>query len=168
MRSPDKPTTAVHDEPGVIITPERDRPEVGGARVARQVSLWQLNLLRVGYLVMGGGLAVVKWPLLFSHGPWELKDGTVECMLVAMSILALMGLRYPVRMLPILLFEVAWKLIWLAVIAVPLWSDDKLDVATRDQTNRLLWVVLIIAVIPWRYVLAQFVMAPGDPWRRGR
>ena len=168
MRSPDKPTTAVYDEPGVIITPERDRPEVGGARVAAQVSLWQLNLVRVGYLVMGGGLAVVKWPLLFNHGPWELKDGTVECMLVAMSILALMGLRYPVRMLPILLFEVAWKLIWLAVIAVPLWSDDKLDVATRDQTNRLLWVVLIIAVIPWRYVLAQFVMAPGDPWRRRR
>jgi hypothetical protein len=146
-----------------------DRPEIGGARVAAQVSLWQLNLLRVGYLVMGGGLAVVKWPLLFNHGPWELKEGTVECMLVAMSVLALMGLRYPLRMIPILLFEVAWKLIWLGVVALPLWLDNnELDGATREQTGAVLWVVIIIAVIPWRHVLAQFVMAPGDPWRRSR
>jgi hypothetical protein len=146
-----------------------DRPEIGGARVAAQVSLWQLNLLRVGYLVMGGGLAVVKWPLLFNHGPWELKEGTVECMLVAMSALALMGLRYPLRMIPILLFEVAWKLIWLGVVALPLWLDNnELDGATREQTGAVLWVVIIIAVIPWRHVLAQFVMAPGDPWRRSR
>ena len=46
-----------------------NQPEVGGARVGSQVSLWQLNLLRMGYLVIGGGLAVVKWPLLFNHGP---------------------------------------------------------------------------------------------------
>jgi hypothetical protein len=145
-----------------------DRSEVGGARVAAQVSLWRLNLLRVGYLVMGGGLAVVKWPLLFNHGPWELKEGTVECMLVAMSVLALIGLRYPLRMLPILLFEVAWKLIWLGVVALPLWLNNKLDGATLEQAGAVLWVVMVIAVIPWRHVLAQYVIAPGDPWRRSR
>jgi hypothetical protein len=145
-----------------------DRSEVGGARVAAQVSLWRLNLLRVGYVVMGGGLAVVKWPLLFNHGPWELKEGTVECMLVAMSVLALIGLRYPLRMLPILLFEVAWKLIWLGVVALPLWLNNKLDGATLEQAGAVLWVVIIIAVIPWRHVLAQYVIAPGDPWRRSR
>ena len=46
-----------------------DQSADGGTRVSAQVPLWQLNLLRVGYLVMGGGLAVVKWPLLFTHGP---------------------------------------------------------------------------------------------------
>jgi hypothetical protein len=177
MSSGNKTTTAVHGEQGegtgLGYRPKEpamaDRPEIGGARVAAQVSLWQLNLLRVGYLVMGGGLAVVKWPLLFNHGPWELKEGTVECMLVAMSVLALMGLRYPLRMIPILLFEVAWKLIWLGVVALPLWLDNnELDGATREQTGAVLWVVKIIAVIPWRHVLAQFVMAPGDPWRRSR
>lgn len=145
-----------------------EEPAEGGARVPAQVSLWQLNLLRVGYLVMGGGLAVVKWPLLFTHGPWELKAGTVQCMLVAMSVLALMGLRYPLRMLPILLFEVGWKLTWLGVIALPLWLDNKLEGATLEQTGWVLWVVIIIAVIPWRHVLTQYVMAPGEPWRRSR
>jgi hypothetical protein len=138
------------------------------ARASGQVSLWQLNLLRVGYLVMGGGLAVVKWPLLFDHEPWGLAEGTKECMLIAMSLLALLGLRYPLRLLPILLFEAAWKLLWLGVVALPLWADDKLEGATREQTGTILWVVIIIAVIPWRHVFTQYVVAPGEPWRRSR
>jgi hypothetical protein len=132
------------------------------------VALWQLNVLRVGYAVMGVGLAVIKWPLLLDHAPWGLAEGTKECLLIAMSVLALLGLRYPLRMLPILLFEVTWKLLWLGVVALPLWSDGRLDGATRTQAGAVLWVVIIIAVIPWRYVVAQYVVTPGDPWRRGR
>jgi hypothetical protein len=45
-----------------------------------------------------------------------------------MSLLAFLELRYPVRLLPILLFECAWKLIWLAVVAV-------LAVAARMSTR---------------------------------
>ena len=142
-----------------------ERAQVRGALDAAQIPVRQLNLLRLGYLVVGAGLAVFKWPLLFTHGPWELKDGTVECILVAMSLLALLGLRYPLRMLPILLFEVAWKVIWLAVIALPLWSDGELTGAARDQAGTVLLVIIVAAVIPWRYIFAQFVAAPGDPWR---
>lgn len=133
-----------------------------------QLALWQLNLLRVGYFVMGAGLVVVKWPLLFADKPWGLAEGTVECLLVAMSVLALLGLRHPQRMLPILLFEVAWKLLWLGIVALPAWLDDQLDSATRQQTAAVLWVVIIIAVIPWRHVLTHYAPAPGQPWRRSR
>src|SRR6478752_7677088 len=98
-------------EPALTPSPTPERADVRGARVPAQLALWQLNLLRVGYLVMVVGLVVVKWPLLFADKPWGLAEGTVECLLVAMSILALIGLRYPQRMLPILLFEVAWKLL---------------------------------------------------------
>jgi len=136
--------------------------------VTGQLALWQLNLLRVGYVVMGGGLAVYKWPLLFAGKPWGLAQGTVECLLVAMSILALLGLRHPQRMLPILLFEVAWKLLWLGVVALPAWLDNQLDSATREQAAKVLWVAIIIAVIPWRHVLTHYVLALGQPWRRSR
>lgn len=145
------------------------RGPVAARRTAiAELPLWRLNLLRVGYLVMGGGLAVVKWPLLFDHAPWSLAEGTVECMLVAMSVLALMGLRHPVRMLPILLFEVAWKLTWLGVVALPLWMDGTLGGATRTQAGSVLWVVIVIAVVPWRHVLAKFVFSSAEPWRMPR
>jgi hypothetical protein len=85
-----------------------------------------------------------------------------------MSVLALLGVRYPRRMLPILLFEVSWKLLWLGAVVLPLEADDKLQGATRTQAGTVLWVVVIIAVIPWRHVLAQYVLAPGEPWRRSR
>jgi hypothetical protein len=78
------------------------------ARGSAALPTWRLNVMRVGYFVMVAGLAVTKWPQLLAHEPWELKEGTVLTMLVAMWVLALLGLRYPQRMLPILLFEVGW------------------------------------------------------------
>ena len=83
-----------------------------------------------------------------------------------MSVLALLGLRYPVRMLPILLFEVGWKALWLGIVALPLWSGGRLEDAFLTQTNAVLWVVIVAAVIPWRYAANQYVLAAGDPWRR--
>ncbi len=139
-----------------------------GPSVRGELALWQLNLMRVGYLVMAVGLALKKWPLLLDHPAWGLAEGTKECMFLALSVLALLGLRYPRRMLPILLFEVTWKLLWLGLVALPLWSDGRLEGATRTQTGAVLWVVLIIAVVPWGHVLRQYVLAPGQPWRRRR
>ena len=133
-----------------------------------RLSLRQVNVLRLGYVVMGVGLAIGKRPLLIDHAPWGLAEGTKECLLIALSVLALLGIRYPVRMLPVLLFEVAWKLLWLGVVALPLWSDHRLADATRTQTGKVLWVVVIIAVVPWRRVLAEYVLAPAEPWRRSR
>ncbi len=133
---------------------------------APALSLPRLHVLRLGYLILGGGLVVYKWPLLFHHEhPWPLMDSVVECMLVAMSLLALLGLRYPVKMLPILLFEVAWKLIWLAAVALPLWLHHEMDPAARELAGEVLWVVVILAVIPWRYVCTDYLSRPGDRWR---
>jgi hypothetical protein len=126
---------------------------------------WRLNVMRAGYALMVIGIAVTKWPQLLAHEPWELKEGTVLAMLVAMSALALLGLRYPARMLPLLMFEVAWKLLWLGSVALPLWLDGDLAGATRVQAEAVLWVVFIIAVVPWRHVVDQFVVARGERWR---
>ena len=99
-----------------------------GANAASRISLPRLYFLRSAYLLMGVGLALTKWPLLINgDGPWPLFEGVVICMLVAMSLLSFLGLRYPLQMLPILLFELGWKFIWVGVVVVPLWITDQLE-----------------------------------------
>jgi hypothetical protein len=135
---------------------------------ARPVSLPRLYLLRLGYLVMGGGLALTKWPLLLDHPqPWPLFEGVETCMLVALSLLSFLGLRHPLKMLPILLFELGWKSIWVAVVVVPLWTADRLDPATVQVFSSCLVVLIVLAVVPWRYVITQYLTSHGDPWRSG-
>ena len=132
-----------------------------------ELPLWRLNLMRVGYAVMGIGLAVVKWPIVIGYDQsTPLYEGVVAVLLTAMSLLAFLGLRYPVRLLPVLLFESLWKIIWLSVVALPAMVAGDVDQATREVIVNSSLVVVILAVIPWLYVWQRYVAAKGDPWRR--
>ena len=86
-------------------------------------------------------------------------------MLVAMSLLSFLGLHYPQQVLPILLFELAWKFIWVGFVVVPLWITDQLDSATVSVVHSCLVLLIVLAVVPWPYVVAQYVRKPGDRWR---
>ena len=130
-----------------------------------QVPLWRLHALRAGYLLLVVGLGLEIWPGIIHHDrPWELMQGVVHCMLAALSALAILGLRYPLQMLPLLFFEVAWKAIWLVVVALPLWSAQRMDPDTLDTANDCLMAVIFVAVIPWPYVFAHYVTQRGDRW----
>ncbi|HEV7813995.1 MAG TPA: hypothetical protein VGP06_02710 [Janthinobacterium sp.] len=134
-----------------------------------QVSLFRLYLLRALYLLVAVGLGIVVWPGVIHHDqPWELMQGVVACMLAAFSALSILGLRYPLQMLPLLLWELLWKSIWLIVVALPLWSAGQMDQSTRETASACLMVVIIPFVIPWRYVLAHYLKNPGDRWRPGK
>ena len=74
------------------------------------------------------------------------------------------GTAYPVRLLPILLFESIWKLIRLADVALPRAAAGDLDAATQDVVVSCLLVV-IMAVVPWRYLWQQYVTGQADRWR---
>jgi len=148
-------------------TPRQD--DRNGTAAATSVSLPRLYLLRLGYLVVAVGLALTKWPLIINHDrPWPLFEGVETCMLVALSLLALLGLRYPLQMLPILLFELGWKFVWVAVVVLPLWISNQMDPATLQVFYSCLVVLIVLAVIPWRYVVAHYVMKPGDRRRSDR
>ena len=132
---------------------------------ATELSLTRLHLMRAGYLLMGVGLALVKWPLLPDAHALPLYEGVTLCLLTVMSLLAFLGLRHPVKLLPLLLFESAWKLLWLSLVALPKAATGGLDAATADTVFSCSLVVLILAVTPWRYVWRNYVRATGDRWR---
>jgi len=125
------------------------------------VSPLRLYALRAGYLLLVVGLGLVVWPGVIHHDtPWSLSGGVVKCMLAAMSALAVIGLRYPLRMLPLLFFEVAWKAIWLIAVALPLWSAHQMDADTTETAVECLMVVVFLVVIPWPYVVSTYLTAP--------
>ena len=147
-------------------TAPQQSPTAPGTTTSPPVSLPRLYFLRLGYLVIAGGIALTKWPLLVDHPqPWPLFEGVVTCMLVALSLLWLLGVRYPVQMLPLLLFELGWKIVWTVAVVLPLWRAGQLDAATLQVFYACLVVLIVVAVIPWRYVVTHYVTKPGDPWR---
>lgn len=130
------------------------------------VSLFRLYALRAVYCLIFVGLAVTVWPSVFHHArPWTLWQGVGKSMLTAISLLAALGIRYPLKMLPILFYEMGWKSIWLIIVALPLWLAHVIDADTADTIQACLVAVIVPIVIPWRYVFAQYVRQPADRWR---
>ena len=135
-------------------------------RPDQELTTLRLNVMRFGYAFMGIGLVIVKWPVVVQDArSLPVMEGVVACLLTAMSLLAFLGLRYPVRMLPILLFEVIWKVIWIGAVAIPQLVSNDLNAEARDLLFNCSFVVVILAVIPWRCVWRRYVRSPGDAWR---
>jgi hypothetical protein len=165
MSPGNKPATTVTPEETIVRTSRIANTAVDAPAVDEELSTRRLNIMRFGYAFMGVGLVIVKWPLLLHASSLPVMDGVVTCLLTAMSLLAFLGLRYPVQMLPILLFEVAWKLIWIGTVAIPHLMAGDMNAAAREVLFNCSFVVVIIAVIPWRYAWRRYVRRPGDAWR---
>jgi hypothetical protein len=131
-----------------------------------EVSLFRLYVLRAIYLFIVVGLGVYLWPGVLDPGKrWELMQGEVSCMLAAFSLLCVVGLRYPLQMLPVLLWEVLWKTLWLLLVPLPQWMAGRLDPALGPTIFAISLVVLVYLAIPWRYVFVHYIKAPAERWR---
>ena len=85
-------------------------------------------------------------------------------MLAGLGATAALGLRYPVQMLPVLLFELTWKAIYLVAFALPLWAHQ-INAAVAEDIQAVLMAVIFLPLIPWRYVFANYVLKHGDRWK---
>lgn len=129
-----------------------------------EVSLVRLYVLRATYLLLVVGIGAMILPVLVSHEP--LARGVIPSLIGGVGLLALLGLKYPLPMLPLLIFEFVWKTLWLLVFGLPQWSAGQMPPTfAEDFPNILLGVVLMPLVIPWGYVWHQYVKAPGARWR---
>src|SRR5215469_9218503 len=109
----------------------------------REVSLFRLYTLRLAYLIMAAGLGVFIWPNVIHHtSEFAVAYGIQIALLAGLGATAALGLRYPLQMLPILLFELTWKAIYLLAFALPLWSPHQIDAATAEDIKAVLMVVI--------------------------
>jgi hypothetical protein len=136
--------------------------------IEHDVSIVRLYALRVVYFVNFALLAVNVWPLLIKPAkPIEPMTGIAFAFFAALSTLSALGVRYPLKMLPVLFMQVFYKSVWLLAVALPLWSTRQWTPETASMTWFFVAVVIVDAlVIPWPYVVARYARSPGDPWTR--
>ncbi len=129
----------------------------------KPVSIWRLYVMRFVYLLNFLLLGLDVWPEVLKHqGAWDPLKGVAFSFWAALSVLSGLGLRYPLKMVPLLLLQLVYKTIWLTAVALPMWSA----VRSTDLTRAMLIGVLVDVIgIPWGYILASYVKERGDRWR---
>jgi hypothetical protein len=130
----------------------------------RDVSLARIYVLRATYLLLIVGLGAMNLPVLISHD--ALSRGVIPSMLGGIWLLAFIGLRYPLQMLPLLLYEFAWKAIWLFAFGLSQWSTGRIPPTWPEDFQAIAaGVILMPIVIPWGFVYRHYIKQPSDRWR---
>ncbi|TYP79183.1 hypothetical protein [Paenibacillus methanolicus] len=135
-----------------------------------EVSLFRLYLLRAAYLFIAVGLSIYVLPDVIQQvidptREWEMMEGVVACMQAALCVLCFVGLRYPLKMLPLLVWEMVWKAIWLLIVALPLWMSGEMDEATWSTAFACFMGIVAPIAMPWRYLFKKFASLTGDRWK---
>ena len=147
----------------IATTHEAASAERAETRVVAGVSLTRLYVLRATYLLLVVGLGGMIVPELISHP--LITRGVIPSLLGAVWVLAFLGLRYPLQMLPLLMFEFAWKAIWLVDYGLPQWSAGNVTPQFTEDLKAIgAGVILMPLVIPWGYVVRHYFKRPGDRW----
>lgn len=131
------------------------------------VAMWRINAMRVLFLLMAvvmGGMFV--WPqLLFESADWDVMRGLAKSMLAALALLSLIGVRYPLQMLPLMLYEITWKTIWIVLIAGRAWMAGKWNADIGSLFTDCIGIVIAFFIVPWRYVWVRYFALPMEPLR---
>jgi hypothetical protein len=107
--------------------------------------LWRIYTLRVCYLVLAGGLGAFYWPSILHHSAeFAATKGIQFGLLGGLGLAAVLGFRYPVKMVPLLLFELTWKAVYLVFFALPLWRAGRIPEAMEADISAVLMVVIFL------------------------
>jgi hypothetical protein len=125
----------------------------------RRINIYLLRLL---YILMFFGLGKTTWSEVFTHqGAWEPVFAVEWSVWTAFATLAGLGIIHPLKMLPIILLEIFYKVLWLILVAYPLWVNGTL---IGSPAEGIMWVfmpvLLAIVAVPWGYAFKTFVYSP--------
>ena len=126
-------------------------------------------MLRLFYFLAAAFVATWAWRTLLTHeGPWEQYYSVMICVWAAYPTLMAIGLIQPVRMLPIMLFTVFYKALWLGIVAYPMYQAGTLTPSALQMAKDFALLPIAIIAVPWGYVVRTYfvpriatAMAPG-------
>jgi hypothetical protein len=125
------------------------------------LSRFRISALRFFYAVIILLLGVQVWTEIITHQEaWQPLPAVAFSFWGALSALAILGLAHPIKMIPLLLIQFSYKLIWLIMVAYPLWAANHLVISQAQGLTKanLIGVVLDLLVIPWGYVFKKYIL----------
>jgi len=122
----------------------------------RPINIYGMRLL---YVLMSTLLAFQVWSHIFTYDQqWDPSDAMNWSVWAAFTIFAFIGIFRTIKMIPILLLEIVYKVMWLILVALPLYLEGNLSDETTDgMIFPFLLVILAIAVVPWGYVFNNYI-----------
>jgi hypothetical protein len=129
-----------------------------------ELSLPRLNIMRAIYFLMAFAEGSQVVPALFGHEPTA--RGVIPALLSGFCLMCVLGIKYPKAMLPLLMFEMAWKYIWFFAFGLPQYLSGQVPPTFGDDFPAItLGVVVMPFVLPWGFIWRNYVQAPGERWR---
>jgi len=119
-----------------------------------------IYLLRVLYFLMLVFVGSDSWMSIINHqGPWDHVRAVAVCVWAAYTTLSFFGLINPLRWLPIVIFMIFYKSLWVIVVAYPLWRANALAGSPAEEMAHIFfWAPMVSIFVPWKYVFQNYVM----------
>ena len=137
------------------------KPDFEHYEGVRRINIY---VLRLFFALMFVFVATESWYIIFTHeGPWEPTKAVARCVWTAYSTLAILGVFHTLRMIPIMLFMIFYKWLWLMVVAYPLWSTGTLKGSPAEEMTHIFsGIVIPILFMPWKYVFKKYILAEKE------
>jgi hypothetical protein len=119
-----------------------------------------IYLLRLLFTLMFLFLSYDSWAHIIHHtGPWDPANCAAWFMWGSCGVIAFIGILRPLKMLPIVLFEIIYKTAWLLMIAWPLYHRNELaGTPAEGMADNFMLVILPIVAMPWWYFFRTYIM----------
>jgi hypothetical protein len=130
----------------------------------QEVSLVRMYVIRAACLASVIALGSSNLPDLIWPDP--MARGMISAILGGLWVMVAIGIRYPLKMVPIFLFEFVWKVIWLFRFGLPQWmAGTGSPRLSEDLIGIGLFPIFVGLIIPWGYVWRHYVVEPSERWR---
>lgn len=120
---------------------------------------WRLHLMRALFFLNFISLAFDNWSaVLFPAEQMDVLSGVAISFWAGFALLNLIGVRFPLKMLPILLLQLLYKSAWILGTYRPAHASGNID----EGIQEFFWIcvagiTLNLLIIPSRYVYRAFI-----------
>jgi hypothetical protein len=111
------------------------------------------------YFLMFIGVGLQTWSTIINHqGPWDHTKAVAFCVWAAYPTLSIFGLLKPLKWLPIVIFMIFYKTLWVLAVAYPLWRVGALAGSpAAEMAGIFVGAPFIAIIVPWVYVFKTYV-----------